>query len=152
MIKQTYRCGSRFYAVFTAASFVVLAGCHDVEYNYNIPEGDADCPSGMTYRSSGTGIVDRSSGSGIVDRDGDPVGKYCYVDNCAGTWDDSVAASIDWHQEDHEVVVAKRRCLASLTGGGGGTPIANPPITGGSGTTTNTDQQDDPPDDESPRE
>ena len=103
--------GSRLRAFFAAAVIVITAGCHDVEYDYNVPEDASDCPSGMDFRSSGAGIVDRSSGAGIVDRNDDAVHAYCYVDNCSGTWDDSVNAAIEWHQDDHEVVVAVRRCV-----------------------------------------
>lgn len=112
MNEQMHLRGRRLRVLSVAATAVLATACHDVEYDYNIPENDADCPDGMTYRSSGSGIVDRSSGAGIVDRNDDSVTSYCYVDNCSGSYDDSVAATIEWHKDDHEVVVANRRCLA----------------------------------------
>lgn len=103
----------RYPAIASAASLLVVAGCHEVKYNYKIPESDADCPQGYEHRSSGAGIVDRSSGAGIVDRNGDPVIAFCYKTDCPGdNWDDSVAPTMEWHQMDDEVVIARRRCEA----------------------------------------
>ena len=95
------------------ASVLLLGGCYQVEYKYNVPKDDTDCPSGMDHRSGGSGIVDRSGGSGIVDRDGDDVTDYCYTPNCpGGNYDNTVPAEIDWHQDSHSKVVAERTCLA----------------------------------------
>jgi len=143
MIMPMQSFGSRLRAFFAAAVIVFAAGCHDVAYDYNIPEDANDCPTGMDYRSSGTGIVDRSSGTGIVDRNDDAVVAYCYIDNCSGTWDDSVSATVEWHQDDHETVVAKRRCIASVAPD---PQPSNVPIPDSdTDTAVDTDQPDEPP-------
>jgi hypothetical protein len=130
---------SRLRAFFAVAAIVFAAGCHDVQYDYNIPEDASDCPTGMDYRSSGSGIVDRSSGAGIVDRNDDAVNAYCYIDNCSGTWDDSVSATVDWHQDDHDTVVANRRCIASVAPQPDPQPSNLPVAPGDTDTATDTD-------------
>lgn len=105
---------NRLYTIIaTIAAVLVLGGCNDIEYKYDIPQNASDCPTDMTLRSGGSGIVDRSGGSGIVDRDGDSVSSYCFKPNCPGdVYDNTVPAEISWHREAHATVVATRTCLA----------------------------------------
>ncbi len=40
----------------------------DVEFNYDVPQSQSDCPAGSVIRSGGAGVIDRSGGAGVVDR------------------------------------------------------------------------------------
>lgn len=105
-------------------SFVVLGGCcclgEDVCYSWDIPESQADCPTGTQFMQSvpgdsdldgGPGIVDRDGGPGIVDRDGNFITDYC-LKPCEGSEVPTGPTIIDWHNpNDH--VVAYRRCVDS---------------------------------------
>lgn len=93
--------------------FLWISACTDVKYDYNVPESQADCPSGMNFRSGGSTIVDRSGGSRIVDRNGEEVGSYCEEADCPGGNWSSEPPEMDWHLDQHGYVVANRVCLAS---------------------------------------
>jgi hypothetical protein len=55
----------------------------DVEFKYDIPASQTDCPGGSEFRSGGGGVVDRSGGGGVVDRQGNSVTDYCDPEPCA---------------------------------------------------------------------
>ena len=97
-----------------SAMVMLLSGCADIQYMYNIPDGQSDCPSGTVYRNGGTGIIDRDGGTGIIDRDGDTVHDYCEPQTCPdGVTVPSGEIGIVWHQEDHDQVLARGACPAS---------------------------------------
>ena len=91
---------------------IALTGCMDVEYKYDVPRGQDDCPAGMDFRDGGSSIRDRDGGSNIRDRDGDTVSAYCEEADCptGGTWS-SDPAVIDWHLNKGEHVIANRKCI-----------------------------------------
>lgn len=105
----------RQLSISTAGAMVMLlAGCADIQYMYDIPERSADCPTGTVYRSGGTGIVDRDGGTGIVDRDGEEVFDYCEPQLCPdGTTVPVGTPGIVWHQDDHDQVLAIGVCPAT---------------------------------------
>ena len=89
-----------------------ISGCADIEYNYDVPESQTDCPSGMIYRDSGPNIVDRDGGANIRDRDGNDVNAYCEEADCPGGNWSLDPPIIDWHLNKGKHVVANRKCLA----------------------------------------
>lgn len=89
-----------------------MSACKDIRYEYNVPEANEDCPSGMNFRSGGSRIVDRSGGSRIVDRNGNEIGSYCEEAECPGGVWSTEPPIIDWHVDKGEYVVANRVCLA----------------------------------------
>ena len=89
-----------------------MGGCMDVEYKYDVPKSQTDCPSGMNYRSGGSNIKDRSGGSNIKDRSGNTVDAYCEENPCpSGVWEGDPV--MDWHLTKGKFVVANRVCVAS---------------------------------------
>ncbi len=99
---------------FTTLVLIVLVidGCRDVEYTYDVPEGPAECPAGMTFRDGGSSIRDRDGGSAIRDRDDNEVSAYCEEADCPspGVWS-SDPAVIDWHLDKGDFVIANRVCI-----------------------------------------
>jgi hypothetical protein len=89
-----------------------LIGCMDVEYRYDVPVTQADCETGMIFRSGGSAIVDRSGGSAIRDRDGNTVDAFCEEADCPGGSWSSEPPEIDWHLTKGDRVIANRTCLA----------------------------------------
>ena len=63
-------------------ALVMLTGCKDIKYKYDIPKAASDCPQGSEFRSGGAGVVDRNGGAGVVDRNGDTVTAYCDNNPC----------------------------------------------------------------------
>ena len=92
------------------ASFVLIAGCEDIRYAYDVPENVASCPDAMDLRDGGSEVIDRDGGSEIVDRDGNHVTKYCTRPCAAGT--ETGDPEVTWHQDGHKVLVAQRKCTA----------------------------------------
>lgn len=92
--------------------FLLLSSCRDIEYKYDVPAAQADCPSGMTHRSGGAAIRDRSGGAAIRDRSGNDVSAYCEEAECPGGNWSADPADIDWHLTKGEMVIANRTCLA----------------------------------------
>jgi hypothetical protein len=90
-----------------------MSACTDVKYDYNVPESQSDCPSGMNFRSGGSRIVDRDGGSRIKDRNGQEVSSYCEEAECPGDNWSTEPPEIDWHLDEHGYVVANRVCLAT---------------------------------------
>jgi hypothetical protein len=103
-------------ATLLAAFLTSASGCaaYDVEYTYDVPESDADCPSGTAYRSGGTNVRDRSGGTNIRDRQGGDVSDYCEAMVCPGgeTPGDSDPIIV-WHLDDHKQIVARKTCPAT---------------------------------------
>ena len=100
-------------ALTSLVGLMGLSGCQrDVEYRYDVPTQQAQCPTGMTHRDGGPGIVDRDGGAGIVDRDGDTVSAFCEEAVCPGGNWSTDPAIIDWHLSKGVYVVANRVCLA----------------------------------------
>ncbi len=96
-----------------SATLIMLAGCADIQYMYDIPERQADCPAGTNYRSGGTGIIDRDGGTGIIDRNGNEVFDYCEPQLCPdGVTVPVGVPGIVWHQDDHDQVLARGVCPA----------------------------------------
>lgn len=93
-----------------------VSGCahNDIEYNYNIPQSAADCPSDTAYRSGGANVRDRSGGSNVRDRQGGEVNAYCEALVCPGgetPGDDEPI--IVWHLDAHQQIVARKTCPAT---------------------------------------
>ena len=123
------RITTRHLAVLTGAALTVtLTGCWhdcpyedaDIVYSWEIPESQADCPSGTEYRDSataasgildgGASIVDRDGGATIVDRDGNPVKQHCYRP-CADGEMPVGKTIVDW-QHNGDFVVGYQICTA----------------------------------------
>ncbi len=87
----------------------------DIAYSFDIPQSQADCPTGTEYTISvpgspeldgGPGIVDRDGGPGIRDRDNNHVTRYCQRP-CTGGQVASGKMVIDWHNNASHVVAAR---------------------------------------------
>lgn len=89
-----------------------ISACEDVSYEYDIPQSQAQCPGGTTFRSGGSAIIDRSGGSSIRDRHANPVTSYCEEAECPGGNWSTVSPEMDWHLTKGKYVVANRTCLA----------------------------------------
>lgn len=95
------------------AAATVLSGCADIEYLYDIPDSQSECPTDTIYRSGGTSIRDRSGGTSIRDRDGDEVGIYCELQVCPdGVSIPTGDPIMVWHRDDHGKVIARGTCPA----------------------------------------
>jgi hypothetical protein len=94
-------------------ALIGLTGCPDVKYNYDIPESQADCPTGTEYRSGGTSVRDRSGGTSVRDRNNDEVMDYCEATTCPGGVTPTGEPVMEWHLADHGMVTAKRVCPAT---------------------------------------
>jgi hypothetical protein len=101
-------------AVLLAAACTVASGCaYDIEYKYNIPNGQADCPVDTEYRSGGANIRERSGGANIRERNGGEVNAYCEAILCPGGETPGVGDPvIIWHLDEHGMVVARKTCPA----------------------------------------
>ena len=96
-----------------AAGLTVLSGCADIQYLYDIPSDQDECPVDTIHRSGGTSIRDRSGGTNIRDRDGDNVDTYCELQVCPdGTTMPTGDPIMVWHLDDHGVVLARGTCPA----------------------------------------
>ena len=92
------------------AAFLLLSGCADINYVYDIPDRQSDCPTGTVYRSGGTGIVDRDGGTGIVDRNNQEVTTYCEVQVCPNGDVPLGDPGMVWHQDEHGQVLGIGVC------------------------------------------
>ena len=90
-----------------------LTGCPDVKYYYDIPKNQSDCPPGTDYRSGGTSVRDRSGGTSVRDRNNDEVTAFCEATTCPGGVTPTGDPVMEWHLDDHRMVVAKKICPAS---------------------------------------
>ena len=93
-----------------------VSGCarHDIEYNYNIPESAADCPSETIYRSGGANVRDRSGGSDVRDRQGGDVNAYCEALVCpGGEIPGGDMPVMIWHLDEHNQIIARKTCPAT---------------------------------------
>jgi len=86
-----------------------LTGCQkDVERRYNIPQSQAECPTGTDFRSGGGAVIDRSGGGGVIDRDGNDVINYCEP-QCAPGESHVGDPDMIWH-DTNKVITAERPC------------------------------------------
>lgn len=93
----------------TLTLLLLLTGCKDIEYSYDIPGAPADCPVGTEIRSGGGGVVDRNGGAGVVDRDSNPVTTYCDYDPCILPQTPFGDIVIKW-DPNSDLVLATRSC------------------------------------------
>jgi len=106
---------AKLRATLIVAFLTGLSGCaHDVEYKYDIPASDADCPTDTIYRSGGANVRDRSGGANVRDRKGGDVNAYCEALLCPdGETPGEGDPIIIWHLDDHKQVVARKTCPAT---------------------------------------
>ena len=82
----------------------------DVEFNYDVPQTQSDCPAGSEIRSGGAGVVDRSGGAGVVDRNGSTVDDYCDPDPCVLD-ETPIDPPVMIFDQNGDVVSATRVCV-----------------------------------------